>query len=75
MPDLDAVEIKGLAIIGVLLLGTFALVIVAAWQASHCIFCHRWLPWRSIKDMECACENRGQCRLAALVRRIRSGEI
>ena len=75
MSDFDPDQIKGLAVVGVILLGIFLLTVVTAWQSSHCMFCNQWLSWRAIRDMKYACENRGQCRLENLARKIRSGEI
>ena len=75
MFDLDAHEIGGLAIVTVFVGGSIMLLLATVWQSFHCVMCGRWLPWRSVKDMNYACENKGQCRLAALVRQIRSGNI
>ncbi len=75
MPELDPDQIKGLAVIAILVGAPIVLLFVVIWQACHCVFCNRWLPWRVVKDMKCICENKGDCNLAALVRSIRKGEI
>jgi len=75
MTDLDADQIRGLTVIGGILLGIVLLVVATAWQATHCLFCNKCLTWKAIRDMKYACENRGDCNLANLVRRARSGEI
>ena len=75
MPDLDADQIKGLGVVGAIFLGIALLVVATAWQSSHCVFCNQWLSWRAIRDMKYACENRGDCNLENLARKIRSGEI
>jgi hypothetical protein len=75
MTELDPDQIKGLAVCAILVSGVIVLLFVMIWQSFHCVFCNRWLTWKRARNMDYTCENKGQCRLAELVRSIRKGEI
>jgi len=73
MPATDA----QLYFTAVILLGGFLVVltlsVVTFWQSTHCMWCNRWLPWKSVKDLKYVCENKGTCNLERLARAARKG--
>ena len=75
MPDPDAQLYFTAAIVVGMVVVTLAGGLATLWQSFHCVYCNRWLPWRTVKSLGCACENKGQCRLERLVQDIRRGDI
>jgi len=75
MADLDPDQLRGLTVLALIMAALAIMVLAAVWQSWHCVFCNQMLSWRAVKAMKYACDNRGDCNLANLVKRARSGDI